>query len=81
MWKLVVVALVAMAATRVRGEEAQAATGKAEEVEDFISEDLEDMDDEDYDYEDGEEEGEWPEEWGDQELDDYDYDMPHGGEL
>ena len=37
---------------------------------------------EDYDYdEEAEDESEWPEEWGDPELDDYDYDEPHGGEL
>jgi len=40
-----------------------------------------DDDDEDYgDYE-SEEGTDWPEEWKDEDLDDYDYDEPHGGEL
>ena len=48
--------------------------------DDYLDGDEEDEEDYDYDPE-GEDDAEWPEEWGDPELDDYDYDEPHGGEL
>ena len=73
----VLIFLLAAATILVKAEE------KAPEEEDVDDLDADYLDgEEDYDYdEEAEDESEWPEEWGDPELDDYDYDEPHGGEL
>ena len=66
----------------IAGATVAAGADKMKEDADYLEDEGED---EDYDYEEGdegpEEDGKWPEEWGDPELDDYDYDEPHGGEL
>merc|ERR1712210_285724 len=81
---LILVLLVAAAATSlVEAEEKAPETAGGEEGEDLEDDYLDgDEEEEDYDYDpEGEDDTEWPEEWGDPELDDYDYDEPHGGEL
>ena len=82
---LILVLLVAAAVTSlVEAEEKAPETAGGEEGEDLEDDylDGDEEEEEDYDYDpEGEDDTEWPEEWGDPELDDYDYDEPHGGEL
>ena len=72
----VLIFLLAAATTLVEAEE----KAPEEDVDDLDADYLDGEEDYDYD-EEAEDESEWPEEWGDPELDDYDYDEPHGGEL
>ena len=77
MWRaFVLIFLLAAATTLVEAEE----KAPEEDVDDLDADYLDGEEDYDYD-EEAEDESEWPEEWGDPELDDYDYDEPHGGEL
>merc|ERR1712037_298817 len=82
---LILVLLVAAAATSlVEAEEEAPETAGGEEGEDLEGDylDGDEEEEEDYDYDpEGEDDTEWPEEWGDPELDDSDSDEPHGGEL
>ena len=69
-----------LAAATILVEAEEKAPEEAEDVDDLDADYLDGEEDYDYD-EEAEDESEWPEEWGDPELDDYDYDEPHGGEL
>ena len=73
---VLIILLAAVTVTLVEAEE----KAPEEEVDDLDAAYLDGEEDYDYD-EEAEDESEWPEEWGDPELDDYDYDEPHGGEL